>query len=179
MRFRGGRTNPERSSTSARTSALPPRSSSSGFPPHAFTYQKLVANVGGEPRVTLLHAAVVAQPSAGVDLLCSDASWDSRVVPRPTGATVRVPARTLAEILNAVGVDRADILKIDVEGMEHSIFAAPGPQHSAGLLVGEVHPTEEVADPESLVHTLRRQGWRDSRPFVRSTFYLTREVFPD
>jgi hypothetical protein len=29
------------------------------------------------------------------------------------------------------------------------------------------------------VDALRRQGWRDCRPFDRSMFYLTREVPPE
>lgn len=143
--------------------------------PDPFTYRRLAANVGRDPRVTLIQAAVTGRPSTEVDLFASQASWDSRVVPEPSSATVRVPAGTLAQILQSIGVDRVDILKIDVEGMEHEIFAYPGPQDAAELLIGEVHPTAEITSPERLVDELRCRGWEDCRPFSRSVFYLRRK----
>jgi FkbM family methyltransferase len=146
--------------------------------PDPFTYRKLAANVGRDPRVTLIHAAVTGRPSTEADLFASQASWDSRVVPEPTNATIRVPAGTLAQLLKPIGVERVDILKIDVEGMEHQIFASPGPQDSVELLIGEVHPTAEITSPERLVDELRSRGWEDCRPFNRSVFYLTRKA-PD
>jgi FkbM family methyltransferase len=146
--------------------------------PDPATYRKLAANLGLEPRVTLIHAAVMGQPSTHADLFASKASWDSRVVPEPRRETVRVPAGTLEQILQRIGVGRVDILKIDVEGMEHEIFASPGPQDSAKLLIGEVHPTGEITNPERLVDELRSRGWEDCRPFADNVFYLTREV-PD
>jgi FkbM family methyltransferase len=146
--------------------------------PDPTTYRKLAANVGRDARVTLVHAAVTGRPSTYAELFASKASWDSRVVPEPSHGTVRVPAGTLGQILQRIGVDRFDILKIDVEGMEHQIFAAPGPQDSAELLIGEVHPTTEISHPERLVDELRSRGWEDCRPFAHSVFYLTRKV-PD
>jgi FkbM family methyltransferase len=146
--------------------------------PDPTTYRKLAANVGRDSRVTLIHAAVTGRQSTYAELFASKASWDSRVVPEPSRGTVRVPAGTLEQILQPIGVDRVDILKIDVEGMEHQIFAAPGPQDSAELLIGEVHPTAEITNPERLVDELRSRGWEDCRPFAHSVFYLTRTA-PD
>jgi FkbM family methyltransferase len=146
--------------------------------PDPTTYRKLAANVGRDSRVTLVHAAVTGRPSTSAELFASEASWDSRVVPEPSRGTVRVPAGTLEQILQRIGVDGFDILKIDVEGMEHQIFATPGPQDSAELLIGEVHPTAEISNPERLVDELRSRGWEDCRPFAHSVFYLTRKV-PD
>jgi FkbM family methyltransferase len=144
--------------------------------PDPTTYSKLAANVGRESRVTLIHAAVTGRPSTYAELFASKASWDSRVVPEPSPGTVRVPAGTLEQILQRVGVDRLDILKIDVEGMEHQIFATPGPQDSAQLLIGEVHPTPEIINPHRLVDELRSRGWEDCRPFAHSVFYLKRKA---
>jgi FkbM family methyltransferase len=146
--------------------------------PDPTTYRKLAANVGRDSRVTLIHAAVTGRQSTYAELFASKASWDSRVVPGPSPGTVRVPAGTLEQILQRIGIDRVDILKIDVEGMEHQIFATPGPQDSAQLLIGEVHPTKEIANPERLVDELRSRGWEDCRPFAHSVFYLRRKV-PD
>jgi FkbM family methyltransferase len=142
--------------------------------PDPSTYTKLAANVGRDPRVTLIHAAVIGRPSTYVDLFASESSWDSRVMPGRSRGSVRVPAGTLEQILQRIGVDRVDILKIDVEGMEHELFASPGPQDSAELLIGEVHPTGEITNPERLVDDLRCRGWEDCRPFAHNVFYLTR-----
>lgn len=63
------------------------------------------------------HISLVREDDAGAPL----GSWGVQVVDRPGGALV--PCHNVATLLDRVGFDRVDILKVDIEGAELEVFA--------------------------------------------------------
>jgi FkbM family methyltransferase len=76
-----------------------------------------------------------------------------------TTGEVTVPTQTLDELLAERGVERVDVIKIDVEGAEERVFAGASRTfagtHPMTLLL-DVHPGRGV-DPTRVAHQLR--GW--------------------
>jgi FkbM family methyltransferase len=95
--------------------------------PHPVAHAALRENVAGCPQVTPVQAA------------CSDAAGElvlhfvpgrlsvSSALPRAdrTGSVV-VDVQPLAELARAAGLERVDVLKIDVEGLELEVLAGAG-----------------------------------------------------
>ena len=90
--------------------------------PDPTTVRKLRSNVAGQPGVVVVQAAIVGSPAASVSFLADASSWGSRVADDSEDGTVRVPALTLTQLLTQVDVDHVDLLKIDIEGMEHQVL---------------------------------------------------------
>jgi len=103
------------------------------------TLQKLRRNVEGLAEV--VHAA--AAPADGTtEFLQDDLGWLSKAVGEQDaagGATVRVPALSLESICRRAGVERIDLLKIDIEGAEWDVLTAYPRLGEIGEVVGELH----------------------------------------
>jgi FkbM family methyltransferase len=117
---------------------------------------RLQANVDGLPTVTV-HAAAVA-PSAGTATLFSTREgWSSSLSPAAGGRPVPVRCMTVPELLDAAGLGRVDLVKLDIEGGEWPLLEAGAIQDATACVVGELH---HGGRQESLEHARRAfAGW--------------------
>ncbi|WP_261575848.1 FkbM family methyltransferase [Frankia gtarii] len=103
---------------------------------------------GVSHRIQLLHALV--GPSTGVFA-------DERARHGATHWGGDVERLTMSQVLETGGVDRVDLLRLDIEGSEFALFDEPGWLNAVGRIVMEVHPG--FGDPATLVGRLRRHGF--------------------
>lgn len=123
------------------------------------------------PQVRLVHAAAAAEsgvlPLIGFDE--HDDNWGtSRIAagPGPVCASYDVPARPVDDLLDELGLDAVDLIKIDIEGAEALALAGM----SAGLhrgryrrLLLELHPAllaEHGTDAAAIIEGLLEIGYR-------------------
>lgn len=74
------------------------------------------------PRVTLHRYGLGAESGSVVMSAAGDAS--STVVQQPAGAEVEVEIRAVAEVLEGLGVEQVDLMKINIEGAEYDLVQA-------------------------------------------------------
>ena len=110
--------------------------------PDPATFAKLARNIGGDPAVTLVHAAVGRESGEVALSRAPGYSVASSVAVRPPDAaeTVRVPAVTLDEVCAEAAIERIDLLKLDVEGAELDVVEGCQALDAVGTIVGEAHP---------------------------------------
>ncbi len=87
-----------------------------------------------------------------------------------TCGSVRVATVTLPELLEEHGLDRVDLLKVDVEGAELAALSVPGWERRIERLVVEVHL--DVVDPWEVAWLLRGRGYRVAVAPIRSETQL-------
>ncbi|MGW4531899.1 FkbM family methyltransferase [Nocardia sp. NPDC004340] len=74
-----------------------------------------------------------------------------------------LPARTVDELLDRHGLDHVDLLKVDVEGSEADIFAAPRPWMDAvDRIVLEIH--DKYIDGDIVRSTMKQAGFHRIAP---------------
>jgi len=100
----------------------------------------LQINVGGLPDVIVKPVAV--STSSGTSRFHSArSSWASSLDP-PEGEVseeIEVPTATVADVLAQGGLERVDLVKIDVEGAEWPLLETQALQHVTSCIVGELH----------------------------------------
>jgi FkbM family methyltransferase len=110
-----------------------------GVEPDPQTFRRLEANTGHLPRVRLVNAAVAAEAGT-VHLYSSGRSWEASLYPRQDLPTrTDVVARTADEIMAALGLERADVIKVDIEGAEVEVLSTANVVHAARAIVFEYH----------------------------------------
>ncbi len=108
--------------------------------PSPENFALLQKNCQGIERITTVHAAV--SDTDGELELRRGASSLGHSVKKRTGEIdcVRVPALTLATLLQDHAIAKADVIKFDIEGGEEHLFPAQSsPQQFAWVYIGEVH----------------------------------------
>jgi FkbM family methyltransferase len=94
-----------------------PDASIHSFEPVAVTFKELEKTAAQLPRVRAHRLALADAP--GELTMSADADGQNRLVDRAfTGAVERVPVSTVDQFCAEHGIDRIDLLKIDVEGAE-------------------------------------------------------------
>jgi FkbM family methyltransferase len=86
---------------------------------------------------------------------------------------VEVPGRTLASLMEELGDDRIDLLKLDVEGSEYELLPTLDlPALGVKVFATQLHHTGTVRDAHSLIARLRNLGYEPvaRRPSVKLTF---------
>jgi FkbM family methyltransferase len=117
---------------------------------------RLRANVDGLPGVTV-HAAAVATAPGEATFYSTPEGWSSSLTPVPNGRAVTVRCVTVKELLTAAGLDRVDLVKLDIEGGEWPLLDAGALPEVTSCIVGELH--HRRAD-ETLDRALRAlPGW--------------------
>ncbi len=110
--------------------------------PDPASFAKLERNLGDDPAVTLVHAAVAREsgevllfrpPGYSVASSLSDAQSDA-------GASTQVRACTLDELCADQGLEQLDLLKLDVEGAELDALEGLSRLDNVETMVGEAHP---------------------------------------
>jgi FkbM family methyltransferase len=110
--------------------------------PHA--YSRLRRNTERLSRLQLVNAAV-SDHDGEVTLYCGSASWAASTVPRPSRTQqVSVRAVTLDALAGQLGLDRIDVLKLDIEGAEIPVLTSTSLLDRVGTIVFEYH--REYAD---------------------------------
>jgi len=123
------------------------------------------------PQVRVVHAAAAAE-SGLLSLIGFDEHEDNWGTSRvaggsgPASASYEVPARGLDDLLDELGLDAVDLIKIDIEGAEALALAGM----SAGLRRGryrrlllELHPfslAEHGTNPAAIIEGLLEMGYR-------------------
>ncbi len=107
--------------------------------PSPTTFDRLRRNVGHLDNVTLVKAAAAAVDGS-ITLYETGESWAATTVgPAGSGPGVEVSAKTVETILREAGVDRADLVKMDIEGAEHEVLASKKVSE-ADWIAFEFHP---------------------------------------
>ncbi len=129
------------------------------FEPQSENFRLLSANLGGRPNVALHRAAVGAHAGTVALHLAAHGAEHSTVAGAAGAATEVVPAVRLADYLATAGLDRVDLLKLDVEGSEIDALVGLGDDlRRVGAIVGEVH--ERLIDQGQFYALLAEAGFR-------------------
>lgn len=116
--------------------------------PDPGNFRMLERNLAAFPNVTPLHAAVAREPGQGV-LHAAQHPWDSSLRHRSPGSVpVPVACHSLDSLVLGLGVDRVDLVKLDIEGAEHEVLAGSRLLGRIGTLVGEFHEDQAGVRPE-------------------------------
>jgi FkbM family methyltransferase len=107
------------------------------YEPDPASFRKLVRNVGSLAGVRLHREAIWTTDGETV-LYSSRQGWDSSLIERQ-GRPVRVACRTLESALREAGLDRVDLVKLDIEGAEFAVLRTPGVLAGVEALVAELH----------------------------------------
>jgi FkbM family methyltransferase len=115
---------------------------------------RLRENLAGLP-VEIVHAAISREVGEREFYRSDISSWGNSLERTlHFQSAVKVPTTTLDALLDSRGIDRVDLLKVDVEGAEWDLFA-DGPPERAVAIVGEVHARGERA-PRDLIDRVGR-----------------------
>ncbi len=112
--------------------------------------------------VTVEEVALAERDGEDTLFLGPKSGWHTLVEdPTLVVGTITVPLRTLDSLLAERGIDRVDVMKIDVEGAEDRVLAGAaatlGGDHPMTLLV-DLHPKR--VDTLAVCDQLRRWGFR-------------------
>jgi FkbM family methyltransferase len=151
-------------------------------PNHSF-YALLVQE---RPRDTNLRMALSNSPGeityyevGGTGLSTCDA--EQAGVYRELGHSVitrEVPVKTLSSILSETGVDRINVLKVDVEGFEEKVLDGNdwGRFRPEVVVVEATYPNTPIRRPTNIRGSMEARGYRHVYFDGLNDFYLEREV---
>jgi FkbM family methyltransferase len=111
-----------------------------GVEPDPATFRKLQANVVALENVEVLPLAV-GDRDGDAEFFPNPHTWASSLKSTfATGPGITVQVRTLDTLLDEIGLDQVDLVKLDIEGSEHDVLRAfRGLPTRAGALIGEMH----------------------------------------
>lgn len=113
---------------------------------------RLRANVRGLP-VTVVHAAVCGESGHRTLYRSDDASWGNSLIQASSRQEgLLVPACTLIELMDRMGIDSAGLVKMDIEGAEWEVLRDGVPRRVRAL-IGELH-AHEGHTPDELVRKI-------------------------
>lgn len=115
------------------------------------TCARLRGNTSGLPYITVCEFAIGDPGSIRFDLAAPSTERRGR----PTGDGIDIERRSLGHLLESLGWDTVDVVKVDVEGDEYAIFEDPA-LGLAQFVVGELHPAAEPASFGDLASALPR-----------------------
>jgi FkbM family methyltransferase len=144
--------------------------------PDPATFRHLERNLGDDANAVTRQVAVTAAPGDVRLRRFPDASWMSQVTAdEDDDDTVAVPGLTLDEVLTEQGVDRVDLLKVDIEGLEIDVLTSGAALRRADTVIGELHYWMLDVDREATLRRFQRHGEFDDARFVdHHLFLLTR-----
>jgi FkbM family methyltransferase len=140
--------------------------------PDPRTFATLRRNLGRDPRVSLLNAAVTAADGPVRLARESGESWGTRV-----GADgPEVAGLSLESILAGAGVAHVDLLKVDIEGLEHEALARSPALARTALVVGELHPELLPVPAGAAIEDMRLCGDFAHAELENHVFVLARDL---
>jgi FkbM family methyltransferase len=145
------------------------------YEPDPASFRKLVRNVGWLAGVGLHREAIWTTDGETV-LYSSRQGWDSSLIER-RGRPIRVACRTLDSARRDAGLDRVDLVKLDIEGAEFEVLRTPGALAGVNALVAELHldlvPGSTVREARNACHGFRVTVTSHSE--LRKTLVAARE----
>ena len=101
--------------------------------PHPENFALLKTNVAEVPRIVPIRACVTGTPQSAVRFTTDRPAWGNRIATDDHG--VLVPAITIEELCKQNGIEKIDLLKLDIEGArrtglrERHIFSSHRTHH--------------------------------------------------
>jgi FkbM family methyltransferase len=143
--------------------------------PDPRTFATLRRNHGRDPLVTLRQVAVT-----GEDGWCrlereAGSSWGTRVSSGPGAEVDHVPAVTLETLLGQHGIEDVDLLKVDIEGMEHAALAGSAVLRRVRRVIGEIHASLIDVPVDQAIADFKRTGDFDRVELRGDIFLLDRD----
>ncbi len=150
--------------------------------PENANFEILLANVCDEPRIHPIRAAVASAGAPRQVIMSTDGEWGGaglQTAPvdenaETTDSLEVVDSVDGASILDRFGIERLDLMKIDVEGAEKDIFGSSEPWiDRVDAIVAELHDNivdgcEETFARATTGFTFRRRyGTRSTITYVR------------
>jgi FkbM family methyltransferase len=121
------------------------------------------ARAGGDPRFRFFEAALASRDGPLEMYGAEDPQSGSLSEANLYGTRRRVTksGRTLPSLMAEAGDERADLLKLDIEGSEYSVLRELD-LRSLGVrvLCVELHASESVREARALIERIRGQGYR-------------------
>jgi FkbM family methyltransferase len=106
--------------TSLFLAARYPRATILSIEPHPENFALLKTNVAEVPRILPICACVIGVSQSTVALTTDQAAWGNRIA--TDGLGVLVPAITIEELCSQHGIEKIDLLKLDIEGAEEQVL---------------------------------------------------------
>ncbi|MGQ9864396.1 MAG: FkbM family methyltransferase [Bacteroidia bacterium] len=135
---------------------------------------KNIASMGLEGVITLLPYALSARAGEGVLQVATDAPYANALVPKGAAAKLfsftaqeKITLISLGELLDRLGWEKVDFLKLDCEGCEFEIFAHT-PEEMLRRV--EVFHIEYHAPPKAIEEKLTALGYQVKRFMGRWSF---------
>jgi FkbM family methyltransferase len=123
-----------------------------GFEPDPATFAKLEANVGGAAGVTVRRCAVTGAAGESALYASSYSLRSSLVSGSADSRAITVPTVTFDDLIAERGLDRIDLLKLDIEGSEYEALAGSEGLQRVRAIAGELHP--RLTDPDAFLGLL-------------------------
>jgi FkbM family methyltransferase len=140
------------------------------------TFLTLQRNHGRDPLVTLRQVAITAEE--GWCRLAREpaSSWGTRVAEGAGAEVDHVPAVSLETLLDQHGIEEVDLLKVDIEGMEHAALATSPALRRVKRVVGEIHASLIGVPVEQAIADFKRNGGFDRADLQGDIFLLERDA---
>jgi FkbM family methyltransferase len=129
----------------------------------------------GEPHITVVHAAIATADGPIRMQVTHDPNSSSVSAAKlyDSADYIELPGRTLRSLMDQLGDERIDLLKLDIEGLEYEVLPTVD-LHALGVKVfaTQLHHTVSVGRARALMADLRRQGYVPVAciPAVKFTF---------
>lgn len=88
--------------------------------PHPENFALLKANVAKVPRILPIRACVTETPQSAVRFTAHQAVWGGHIAKDTHG--ILVPAIAIEELCEQNGIEKIDLLKLDIEGAEEQVL---------------------------------------------------------
>ena len=107
--------------------------------PSPENFERLKKNTADIAQIVPVQAAIGGQDGS-IKLNLGKSSLGYSVVPRDGATTsIEVPQLTLKTLYAQNGIQKADLIKFDIEGGEEALFVTDNPSEFADAYIGEVH----------------------------------------
>lgn len=135
------------------------------FEPEGSNYDILQQNGKRFNNITTMRAAIWSSDTHVEIGNPSDEKWAFRVQQAAADASSRIQALSIPSILSLAGVDRVDILKLDIEGAERELFCRGSAQwiDRVGVIIIELHDWILPGCSEALSNATKGLKWIRSR----------------
>jgi FkbM family methyltransferase len=124
-----------------------------GIEPDPITFRRLRANVDQLDGVEVYPLAL-APRDGPLDFYSAPQGWVSSASASKRGRRVTVDGRTLDTLLDELGLDHVDLMKIDIEGGEFGVLVGARRLRDVGAIVGELHDDGDRALREEVLASL-------------------------
>lgn len=118
--------------------AVYPRARIVAIEPNPDNFALLCENARQEPRIVPVRVCLTGLPDQSVFI--STAGRGSHFQSNASGQGIPVRGLSLTQICEMHGLERIDLLKIDIEGGEKDVFAHPAFLARTSAIVAELHP---------------------------------------